>query len=95
MIKCGEHDGAITFAVRVVTRASRTEIAGEHDGALRVRVAAPPVGGAANEELTRFFAKLLGVAKREVEIVAGFASKNKVLRARHCTREAVESLSRS
>jgi uncharacterized protein (TIGR00251 family) len=94
MIKLGGHDGAITFAVRVVTRASRTEIAGEHDGALRVRVAAPPVEGAANEELTRFFAKLLDVAKRDVEIVAGLASKNKVVRVRHAARETVESLSR-
>jgi uncharacterized protein (TIGR00251 family) len=95
MIKCDERDGAITFAVRVVPRASRTQVAGERDGALRVRVAAPPVEGAANEELTRFFAKLLGVAKRDVEIIAGLASKNKVVRVRHIRREAVESLSRA
>ncbi|MGH9901987.1 MAG: DUF167 domain-containing protein, partial [Pyrinomonadaceae bacterium] len=51
MIRYTESDGAITFAVRVVPHASRSAAAGEHDGALRVRVAAPPVEGAANEEL--------------------------------------------
>lgn len=53
MINYSEKDGTLTFNVRVVTRASRSEIVGEHDGALRVRIAAPPVEGAANEELVR------------------------------------------
>jgi uncharacterized protein len=77
-----EEEGALVFAVRVVPRASRTAAAGEHDGALRVRVAAPPVEGAANEELARFLAKALGVAARDVEIVSGHASKSKRVRVR-------------
>jgi len=93
-LRLTESGGAITFEVRVVPRASRTEIAGEHGGALRVRVAAPPVDGAANEELARFFAKLFGAPRGDVEIVAGRASKNKVVRARGVSREAVESLAR-
>jgi uncharacterized protein (TIGR00251 family) len=92
MIDCTEDGDAITFSVRVVPRASRTEVAGERDGALRVRVAALPVDGAANDELTRFFAKLLNVGKGSVEIVAGHSSKNKKLRVRGATRAAVESL---
>jgi uncharacterized protein (TIGR00251 family) len=76
-----ERDGALTFAVRVAPRASRTAAAGVHDGALKVRVAAPPVGGAANEELTRYLAKALGVPMRSVEVVSGHASKSKVVRA--------------
>jgi uncharacterized protein (TIGR00251 family) len=94
MIRCTEHDGALTFAVRVVPRASRTGVAGEHDGALRVRVAAPPVEGAANAELIRFVAKSLGVSSRDVEIVSGHASKTKVLRVRGVTDAAVEGLAR-
>jgi hypothetical protein len=82
MLQLTETGGAITFAVRVVPRASRSEIAGEHDGALRVRVAAPPVEGAANEELTRFLARALGVAARDVEILSGHASKLKRVRVR-------------
>jgi len=77
-----EEGGALVFAVRVVPRASRTAVAGEHDGALRVRVAAPPVEGAANEELARFLAKTLGVPARDVEIVSGHASKSKRVRVR-------------
>ena len=80
MIRYTESDGALTFEVRVAPRASKTATAGEHDGALKVRVAAPPVEGAANAELTRFLAKRLGVPQRAVEIVGGHTSKTKVLR---------------
>ena len=80
MLRYTESDGAINFAVRVVPRASRSEIAGEHDGALRVRVAAPPVEGAANEELTRTLAHALKVPARAVEIVSGQHSKTKRVR---------------
>jgi uncharacterized protein (TIGR00251 family) len=76
-----EEGGSLVFAVRVVPRASRTAVAGEHDGALKVRVAAPPVEGAANAELVRFLAKRLGVAAGAVEVVGGRASKTKVVRA--------------
>jgi uncharacterized protein (TIGR00251 family) len=76
-----EVGGALVFAVRVAPRASKTAAAGEHDGALKVRVAAPPVEGAANEELTRFLAHSFGVPARAVEIVGGHASKTKVVRA--------------
>jgi uncharacterized protein (TIGR00251 family) len=82
MIRYTENEGALTFGVRVVPRASKSAAAGEHGGALKVRVAAPPVEGAANEELARFLAKAFGVAAREVEIVSGRASKSKVVRVR-------------
>ena len=82
MLSFAEEGGALTFAVRVVPRASKTAAAGEHDGALRVRVAAPPVEGAANEELVRFLAGTFGVAAREVEILSGHASKSKRVRVR-------------
>lgn len=81
MIDYREEGGALVFAVRVVPRASKTAIVGEHDGALKVRVAAPPVEGAANAELTHFLSKQLGVPTRAVEIVGGHTSKTKVVRA--------------
>lgn len=77
MIDCTERDNSITFAVRVVPRASRSCVAGEHDGALRVRVNAPPVEGAANEELTRLLARAFDVPVRAVEIVSGQTAKLK------------------
>ena len=81
MIGHREEGGSLVFAVRVVPRASKTAAAGEHDGALKVRVAAPPVEGAANAELTRFLARRLGVSAGSVEIVGGHTSKTKVVRA--------------
>ncbi|HEX8475002.1 MAG TPA: DUF167 domain-containing protein [Pyrinomonadaceae bacterium] len=80
MLQYNQSDDAITFAVRVVPRASRSGVAGMHDGALRVRVAAPPVEGAANDELSLFLARALGVAPSAVEIMSGHASKNKRVR---------------
>lgn len=92
MLRCTETDGAIIFAVRVVPRASRSEIVGALDGALRVRVAAPPVEGAANEELARTLARALGVASRAVEITSGHASKTKLVRVAGASRERLLSL---
>jgi hypothetical protein len=80
LIEYREEAGALVFAVRVAPRASKTAAAGAHGGALKVRVAAPPVEGAANEELTRFLARAFGVPSRAVEIVSGHSSKTKVVR---------------
>lgn len=95
MLRYTETDGALTFSVRVVPRASRSEIVGEFDGALRVRVAAPPVEGAANEELARTLARALVVPGRAVEIVSGHASKTKVVRVAGANRERLLSLVRA
>lgn len=77
IVNITESDGAVTFTVRVVPRASRSEVIGEHDGALKVRIASPPVDGAANDELIRLFSKKFGVSKSDIEIVSGQTSKNK------------------
>lgn len=95
MIPFNEADGAITFTVRVVPRASRSEVAGEHDGTLRVRVAAPPVEGAANEELIRTLARAFGVPPRSVEITRGHGSKLKQVRVSGATGARLAELSGS
>ena len=92
LLNCAEHDGSIAFSVRVVPRASRSEVVGAHDGALRVRVAAPPVEGAANEELIRTLARALGVPPRNVGITAGHAGKTKKVRVAGATGAQLESL---
>jgi uncharacterized protein (TIGR00251 family) len=79
MINYYERDGTLIFKVRVVPRASRSEIVGEHDGTLRVRVAAPPVDGAANEELVRVLARAFKVSRSAVQITAGHSSKVKLV----------------
>lgn len=94
MIQSDERDGVLMFTVRVVPRASRSFIMGEHDGALRVRVAAPPVAGAANAELLRVLARALDVPTRDVWITGGHASKVKQVRVRGIGREQLQSLAR-
>lgn len=89
MIQLKSQAGSVTFAVRVQPRASRTTIRGELDGALRVALAAPPVDGAANEELVRFLARLLRVPVRQVSLLAGQTSKNKVVAIAGVTAEEV------
>jgi uncharacterized protein len=79
VIQYSEKNRGLTFAVRIVPRASRTEIAGEYNGALRIRIAAPPVEGAANRELIRLLAKLFKLPQNAVEIVSGAASKSKLV----------------
>ena len=70
---------SVRFAVRVQPRSSREGVDGVHGDALRVRVNAPPVEGAANEAVIEVLANALGVAKRAVTIVGGAASRNKVV----------------
>jgi uncharacterized protein len=70
----------IRLKVRVRPRAARTEIVGEHGGALKIRVAAPPVDGAANEALIRLLAEQLGVDRSAVTISRGKSGRGKVVR---------------
>jgi len=67
----------LSISVRVVPRASKTEVVGEFDSALRVKLAAPPVDGAANDELVQVLAKTFKVARGSVEIVRGSNSRSK------------------
>ena len=69
----------VRLEVRVIPRAKRTEIAGRRGGALLVRLAAPPVDGAANEALLAFLAERLGIPKRRMAIVRGAASREKTI----------------
>ena len=72
--------GGIEIDVRVIPRAGRSGVAGTREGALLVRLNAPPVDGAANDELIEVLAKALGAPKRAVSIVAGERSRQKRVR---------------
>ena len=92
VIRHSQHDRGLTFAVRVVPRASSSGIVGEHDGALRVRVAAPPVDGEANRELIKVLAKSFELPQNAVEIVSGTNSKSKTVRIRGAKAAKLEQL---
>ena len=89
-LKIVEAGEAVTFAVRVMPRSSRNEIAGVQGDALKVRLTAPPVEGAANAALIACLAQQLGVRKSAVAIVGGIRSRTKVVRVEGITRERVE-----
>jgi uncharacterized protein len=92
VIRISRHGNDFTFAVRVVPRSSRTEIVGETDGALRVRISAPPVDGAANRELIRILSRALKLPKTAIMIVGGASSKHKVIRLQDVELEKLERL---
>jgi uncharacterized protein (TIGR00251 family) len=92
LINYSEKDGFLWFRVQVVPRASRSEIVGAYDETLRVRIAAPPVDGAANNELVRVIAKAFGVSRSAVEITAGLTAKRKELRIEGASPERLRAL---
>ncbi len=69
----------VTLRVRVKPRASRDAIDGEQDGALVVRLKAPPVDGAANDALARFLGRALGVPQSAVRVVRGGSARQKLV----------------
>lgn len=73
-------DDGVVIKVRVTPRASRSGLDGVHAGALRVRLNAPPVDGAANDELVAVMADAFSVPKRAVSIVSGQSSRAKRVR---------------
>jgi uncharacterized protein (TIGR00251 family) len=83
----------ITIEVRVIPRARKTECAGFRDDVLVVRVAAPPVEGAANDALIGFFTSALGIPRRAVRIVSGDHGRKKRLTLDGVTREQIRALS--
>lgn len=78
----------VSLAVVVTPRASRTELAGVAEGRLRIRVTAPPVAGAANDELVRFLAKALGLPRSALTVTSGLTGRRKTVLAEGIQAEA-------
>ena len=90
-----EDGDGITFPVHVQPRASKNELCGVVNDAIRLRLTSPPVEDAANKLCMTFLAGLLGVAKSSISIVAGAHSRHKTVRARGVTpRELLALLER-
>ena len=87
-------NGQVVFKVQVVPRSSRSEVVGEHNGALRVRIAAPPVDGAANEELIRILAKTFDVSRGALKILSGHSGKLKQIGIEGSTNDVLARLNR-
>ena len=74
-----QQNGTVRFRIRVSPRASKNEVGGVHGDALRVRITAPPVDGAANRAIVKLLSKRLGVAKSAVRIVQGQSGRDKLV----------------
>ena len=69
----------LTLTLHVQPGAKRTDVAGLHGEALKIRLAAPPIEGRANEALLKFIAESFGVPLRQVELKQGGQSRHKVV----------------
>lgn len=74
-----ENDGRTTLTLHIQPGSKKTEVAGLHGAALKIRLAAPPVDGKANAALVGFIAERLGVPKSAVSLKSGLTSRRKVL----------------
>jgi Uncharacterized conserved protein len=91
-VRVHEADGRVRFSVRVQPRASRSEIAGVYGDALKVRLSAPPVDGAANVALIEFLADVFAVGRRDVRILAGETSRSKIVEIEGITERTVHDV---
>ncbi len=84
-----EAAGILTLSLHIQPGAKKTEIAGLHGDALKIRLAAPPVDGKANECLIAYLAKELEVPRAQVELASGASSRRKRLRINGASAEAI------
>jgi uncharacterized protein len=91
-IALDEMRGTVSFDVRVQPRASRDEIAGVFEGAMKIRLTAPAVENRANEALIEFLAAVLKTSKSAVRIRSGEQSRTKRVEVFGVTRQQVENL---
>jgi len=85
-----ELNGGVTFAVKVVPRASKNQIVGVEADAVKIRLNAPPVEGRANEALIKCLADALNVRRAQIEIIAGHTSRRKVVRVSGLSARQIE-----
>jgi uncharacterized protein (TIGR00251 family) len=78
----------LTIKIKVEPRSSKSGVVGPYGDALKVKLTSPPVEGKANKELIEVLAKAFGVAKKDVEIISGQSSKNKIVKLRNVPSKA-------
>ena len=83
---------AVTIEILVQPRASRAKIGPMHDGRIKVAVTSPPVDGEANAAVIELLAKRLGVARGNVEIIAGASSRRKTVKVTGATEQQIAEL---
>ena len=82
-------DGGFIISLYIQPGASRTELIGVHNEQIKIKIAAPPVDGAANEELLQFLKKKLKIPKRDITLVSGESSRSKRVHVAGVDRDAL------
>ncbi|MBN1365828.1 MAG: YggU family protein [Syntrophaceae bacterium] len=90
IVNLKESKKGLTFDIQVTPNASRAGIAGEQDGALKLKVAAPPVEGAANDACIKLLASELKLKKSQMEIFSGSKSRKKTVMVKNLSRAELE-----
>lgn len=83
---------SVTIDILVQPRASRAKIGPMHDGRIKIAVTAPPVEGEANAAVIELLAKQLGIARGDIEVIAGASSRRKTVRIEHVTAQQIAEL---
>ena len=91
MVRLRESKKGLTFDIQVIPHASRAELVGVQDSALKVKVTAPPVEGAANEACIKLLAKELGLKKSQMEISSGAKSRKKTVMIKDISKTELET----
>jgi len=91
MVFLRESKKGLTFDIHVIPHASRVEIVGVQEGALKVKVTVPPVEGAANEACIKLLAKELGLKKSQLEIASGAKSRKKTIMVKDISKVELET----
>lgn len=97
MLDIKKTDNGISFKIYVQPKASKNSIVGLHDDALKIRLTAPPIDGAANKLCIKYLSKITGISKSAFEIASGHTSRTKHILI-HCRNdqlsrdEAVEKI---
>jgi len=91
MVRLRDSKRGLTFDIQVIPHASRAEIAGVQEGALKVKVTAPPMEGAANEACIKLLARELGLKKSQMEISSGVKSRKKTVMIKDISKAELET----
>lgn len=89
MLRIQEKENVVHFTIRVVPKASHSELTGFQDGTLKLRITSPPVDGRANNECIRVIADFLGIKKGQVTIVSGYTSRIKTIAVEGLTAKEI------
>jgi hypothetical protein len=91
MVLLRESKNGLSFDIQVIPHASRAGIVGAQEGALKIKVTAPPVEGAANEACIKLLAKELGLKKSQIEIFSGAKSRKKTVMIKDISKAELET----